>query len=109
MIKFDFKSTVYNTSNNSLDKSTVYSKFNTYDMTGWDKSVDFDISEMKRKSEEVKEISDVLVVIGIGGSYLGSKAIYDMFTSYFDKSFRVIYCGNSLSSSYFNDFVFLWN
>ena len=103
MINFDFKSTVYNASNNLLDKSTVYSKFNTYDMIGWDKSIDFDITDMKRKVEEVKEISDVLVVIGIGGSYLGSKAIYDMFSSYFDKSFRVIYCGNSLSSSYLND------
>ena len=57
------------------------------DFLGW---IDYPISvtktelqEIKQTSEQIKSNSDVLVVIGIGGSYLGAKAALDMLNDYF--------------------------
>lgn len=58
-----------------------------------------DISRIKDTAQKIKQNSDVLLVIGIGGSFLGSYAIKNMFFSEFTKmSTEVIYLGNNLSS-----------
>ena len=105
MIKFDFDSTVYKTKNNFETKEELLTKLNNYEMTGWVDKVSSDVDEMIKKVEEVKSHSKALVVIGIGGSYLGSKALYDMFSNYFTNDFKIYYAGYNLSSNYLSDLV----
>ncbi len=87
------------------------------EMLGW-----FDLPS-HRKEEEIERIkscakkiqkqSDVLVVIGIGGSYLGAKAVIDLFADSFAnmKSYRqrkypeIIFAGNSLSGKYLRNLI----
>lgn len=62
-------------------------------------------ARMKEISEKVKK-SDVLVVIGIGGSFLGAKAVIEALSSYYNKSFpKVIFVGNNLSGEYLKDVI----
>ena len=57
------------------------------DFLGWDDlPVNYDKDEFARiqkAAEKIKSDSDVLVVIGIGGSYLGARAAIEMLTSSF--------------------------
>lgn len=59
-------------------------------------------------AEKIKNQADVLVVIGIGGSYLGAKAAIEALTSQFTKSnskTQVIFAGQHLSSQYLHDLL----
>ncbi|MDU1115190.1 MAG: glucose-6-phosphate isomerase [Clostridium butyricum] len=59
--------------------------------------------KIKRAAEKIKSDSDVLVVIGIGGSYLGTRAAIDMLRNNKEdtvKGIKVLYAGNNLSSNY---------
>lgn len=48
--------------------------------------------------------SQCLVVIGIGGSYLGSKAVISALDNYFNKTgFKIIFLGNNISSQYIKE------
>ena len=74
------------------------------DFVGWlELPTNYDIEEFERIKEAAKRIkkdSDILVVIGIGGSYLGSKACIDLLSNYYSKDdFEVIFLGNDMSSS----------
>lgn len=56
---------------------------------------------IKKAAQFVRENAEVLVVIGIGGSYLGAKAVIEALSPYFNrKNPEIIFCGNTLSSSY---------
>ena len=103
MIKYDFKSTNY-FENNYLDFDKCNTKLNEYDMIGWTNNITInpDIEKMVAK---VKRNSSILVVVGIGGSYLGSKDIHDALSYYFEDKFEVIYCGYSLSNNYLSDLL----
>ena len=78
------------------------------DFLGWvDLPENYDKEEfcrIKKAAEKIRSDSEVLVVIGIGGSYLGARAAIEMLTSPFrddgDKSPQIVYAGNSISSSY---------
>lgn len=112
MINFDFKTTVTNVANEKdliqyKNKQTeIMESFSKCDMIGWDKNVSKEnIDSIKQMMREVKKNSSLLLVIGIGGSFLGSKALYDMFEHYFSDKFKVIYCGYSLSSNYLSDLL----
>lgn len=82
------------------------------DFLGWiDLPVDYDKDEFARIKEAAKKIqndSEVLVVIGIGGSYLGARAAVEFlrhsFYNMIDKSQRktpeIYFVGNSISSTY---------
>ena len=82
------------------------------DFLGWiDLPVDYDKEEFARIKEAAKKIqndSDVLLVIGIGGSYLGARAAIEVlghsFANCVDKSIRkapeIYFVGNSISSTY---------
>ena len=82
------------------------------DFLGWiDLPVNYDKEEFARIKEAAKRIqadSDVLLVIGIGGSYLGARAAIESlrhsFYNMVDKSIRktpeIYYVGNSISSTY---------
>ena len=87
------------------------------DFLGWiDLPVDYDKDEFARIKEAAKRIqedSEVLVVIGIGGSYLGARAAIEFlrhsFYNIVDKSVRktpeIYFCGNSISSTYLKDLM----
>ena len=81
------------------------------DFLGWiDRPVDYDKDEferIKKASQRIRENSDVLVSIGIGGSYLGIKAVEVACDSYFtsDRKTEVIYAGNQLSGEYLVDLL----
>ena len=61
-----------------------------------------EFARIKTAAEKIRANSEVLIVIGIGGSYLGAKAIIESLQPYFrkDKALEVIFVGNNLSSSY---------
>ena len=113
MIKFDFNTMVDSfidkENYNSLisRKDEVYSKFNDAYMTGWTKPIDVDeLNEILRVRDEVLDHSECLVVIGIGGSFLGSYAVEKMLSPYFNNyNFEVIYAGTTLSSKYMNELL----
>lgn len=85
------------------------------DFLGWiDLPVCYDKEELERikaTAKKIKEDSDVLLVVGIGGSYLGARAAIEFLSHSFynclDKSQRnapqIIFCGNSISSKYIAD------
>ena len=81
------------------------------DFLGWiDRPVDYDKDEferIKKASQKIRENSDVLVSIGIGGSYLGIKAVEVACDSYFtsNRKTEVIYAGNQLSGEYLVDLL----
>ena len=87
------------------------------DFLGWlDLPENYDKEEFARIQEAAKKIqsdSDVLVVIGIGGSYLGAKAAIDFLNNHFAnlqtaeerKAPQILYAGNSISSTYLADLV----
>lgn len=75
------------------------------DYTGWiDLPVDYDKVEFERilqAAKRIREDSEILVVIGIGGSYLGAKAAISFLThSFCSKAPEILFAGNSISSIY---------
>ena len=85
------------------------------DFLGWlDLPVNYDKEEFARIQKAAKKIqgdSDVLVVIGIGGSYLGARAAIEFCKGQMYNGVReagipeVYFVGNNISSSYLNDVV----
>ncbi|UOR11844.1 glucose-6-phosphate isomerase [Halobacillus amylolyticus] len=85
------------------------------DFLGWvDLPVDYDkeeFSRIKQAAEKIKSDSDVLLVVGIGGSYLGARAAIEMLNHSFYNELsqeqretpQVFFVGNSLSASYINE------
>ena len=87
------------------------------DFLGWiDLPVDYDKEEfdrIKKAAEKIRNDSDVLLVIGIGGSYLGARAAIEFlghsFANVVSKEIRkapeIYYVGNSISSTYIKDLI----
>lgn len=67
-----------------------------------------EFARIKKAAEKIRSDSDILVVIGIGGSYLGARSAIEMLSHSFynmiDKDKRkapqIVYAGNSISSTY---------
>lgn len=87
------------------------------DFLGWiDLPVDYDKEEferIKKSAEKIKLDSDVLLVIGIGGSYLGARAaieflqhnFYNILPKDMRKTPEIYFVGNNLSSSYISNLI----
>lgn len=87
------------------------------DYLGWmelPKSYDKEeFNRIKKAADKIKSDSEVLIVIGIGGSYLGAKAAIEMFGNAFKNSLskedrnapEIYFAGNSISSSYILDLL----
>ena len=66
---------------------------NTYDRE--------EFARLKAKASELRKICDVLVVCGIGGSYLGARAAIEMINGLYGKDKpEIIFFGNTFSSTY---------
>ncbi len=82
------------------------------DFLGWvDLPIDYDKEEferIKKAADKIRSDSDVLIVIGIGGSYLGARAAIEFLTSplanYTAKT-QIFYVGNSISGPYLAELV----
>ncbi|MFC2401508.1 glucose-6-phosphate isomerase [Streptococcus sobrinus] len=87
------------------------------EMTGWlnlpenyDKE---EFARIQKAAAKIQSDSQVLVVIGIGGSYLGARAAIDFLNNSFvnlqaadkRKAPQILYAGNSISSNYLADLV----
>lgn len=70
----------------------------------------FEVEKIKQLADLIRKKADVLVVIGIGGSYLGAKAVISALQPAFETnehrhSCKIVYAGNSLSEDYMNDLL----
>ncbi|AYW44587.1 glucose-6-phosphate isomerase [Tetragenococcus koreensis] len=87
------------------------------DFLGWiDLPENYDkeeFSRIKKAAQKIQSDSDVLVVIGIGGSYLGARAAIEFLQNSFyntlpkeqRKTPQVVFAGNSISSTYLADLI----
>ena len=87
------------------------------DFLGWvNLPTNYDEEEFDRIKKSAKKIqsdSDYLVVVGIGGSYLGARAVIEAlnnnFTNFMSKEEhklpKIIFAGNSISSTYLSELV----
>ena len=87
------------------------------DFLGWidlpEKYDKEEFARIKKAAEKIKSDSEVLLVIGIGGSYLGARAAIEFlrhsFYNMLDKGTRktpeIYFCGNSISSTYLADLI----
>ena len=76
------------------------------DFLGW-VNLKLDVQELEKikvAASKIRKQSDLLIVIGIGGSYLGSKAVIDALSHTFNPK-NVIFAGNNMSSDYLNDLL----
>ncbi|MEE1320093.1 MAG: glucose-6-phosphate isomerase [Acutalibacteraceae bacterium] len=78
------------------------------DFTGWvDLPVDYDKEEfarIKKAAEKIKKNNEILIVIGIGGSYLGARAVIEFvkgqcYNAMAEDCAKIYFTGNSISSS----------
>lgn len=56
------------------------------------------IADLKRTADRIRATADVLVVIGIGGSYLGAKAVIEALAPSLGRKPEVLFAGNAMSS-----------
>ena len=87
------------------------------DYVGWvDLPADYDREEfdrIKAAADRIKEDSEILIVIGIGGSYLGARAAIEFLKSSFynnqspelRKTPEIYFVGNNISSTYLTDLI----
>ena len=87
------------------------------DFVGWlELPTKYDKKEflrIKKAAKKIKKESDILVVIGIGGSYLGARAVIESLTSTFNNMLtekqrkypQILYVGNNLSPNYINELI----
>ena len=87
------------------------------DFLGWiDLPINYDKEEfarIKKAAEKIKNDSDILFVIGIGGSYLGARAAIDFVKHSFyndlskeqRKAPQIYYVGNSMSGAYIEELI----
>ena len=87
------------------------------DFLGWiDLPVDYDKEEfarIKKAAQKIQNDSEVLLVIGIGGSYLGARAaieflrhgFYNMVSKEIRKTPEIYFVGNSISSTYLKNLI----
>ncbi|MCI6276630.1 MAG: glucose-6-phosphate isomerase [Clostridium sp.] len=87
------------------------------DFLGWlSLPYDYDKEEfarIKNAAEKIKKDSEILIVIGIGGSYLGARAAIEMLNDSFFNSIEkekrknpyIFFVGNNISSTYMNDLL----
>ena len=75
--------------------------------TNYDKD---EFERIKKAAEKIKSDSEVFLCIGIGGSYLGARAVIEALTHTFynygkRNTPQILYAGNNLSPNYINDLI----
>ncbi len=84
------------------------------DFLGWidlpENTSDDSIEKIEQLAATIRSKSEIFVVIGIGGSYLGSRAVIDALSHHFlqlknDKNPVILYAGQNISEDYLNDLL----
>jgi len=87
------------------------------DFLGWidlpEKYNKTEFARIKKAAEKIRRDSEILLVIGIGGSYLGARAAIEFLTDSFyncldqnkRKAPQIFFCGNSISPKYLTDLM----
>ncbi len=75
--------------------------------TNYDKE---EFERIKKAAKQIQSDSEILVVIGIGGSYLGARAVIEALSNTFanygkQEMPRIIYAGNNMSPRYLRDLI----
>ena len=94
---------------------TIYSRTGAgNDFLGWVNlpssiTPDF-IKDVKATAEELRKKSEVFVVVGIGGSYLGARAVIEALSNHFEQLVdtgnpKIIYAGHNMSEDYMSDLI----
>lgn len=101
--KFDLVSNIHTMIHNRTGKGSEYLGW-----LDWSSNVkESIIQELENTAKRIQTNSDVLVVIGIGGSYLGSKAVIDMLGTPFNdmNKTEILYAGHNVSGAYLNQLM----
>ncbi len=106
MIQFEFQK-YQQVKLDSYDLENIKERFlQDNHMSGWydlDRSC---VSEIKALASKIRLQCDVFLVIGIGGSYMGSKAIIEAMSPYFSKQKpEILFAGYQLSSEYLQELL----
>lgn len=111
-INFDYAKEYHTIS--SLEKQTLVNiqkelekKESMLDWLDMDSCISFvELEEIKDLVSQIRNLCDVFLVVGIGGSYLGSKAVVESLSPYFSKGKpEIIFVGHQLSGSYLSDLL----
>ena len=109
---YRYESKVVKICNNLVQKADDENEF-----VGWlDLPTNYDKKEfdrIKKAARRIRKNSEVFVVIGIGGSYLGARAVIEALSSNFAnmmpesvrKSPQIFFVGNSISPNYINELI----
>lgn len=102
MIKFDFSTYVKNIEIDYKYKDLFIQKINSGELSFTKLVTKDEIDKIKTTVHNIKEKNQILVVIGIGGSYMGSYAINKIFEDRYKQN-DIIYIGSTLTSKYIFD------
>ena len=112
MLNFDFSTYINSFIDDEEMESLVKKKDELFiklvddKMSSWykNKLSDDILNKIKETSNIIKNNTDVFIVIGIGGSYMGSYALHNLFLPSFQKTKpEIIYLGNNLSQTYLDE------
>lgn len=92
--------------------SLLASKKNKEGFTGWidlPTTVETQLNEIENTAKEFRNKIDTLVVIGIGGSYLGARAIFEAIKPYFSNNIKnmpeIIWAGHNICENYLSQLL----
>ncbi len=127
MIKFDYSNTQNHLEKNELDNFNLQTRLAHEmlhkktgagcDYLGWiDLPSKYDKEEfakIRKVAAKIRKDTDIVVVIGIGGSYLGARAAIELLSHTFAniaskrirKAPQIIFAGNNISSTYMSDLI----
>ena len=113
MITFDFNKYLqkkdFNKYQDKIDKIKKHLNNDTklLDWYNLDKCISKEeIDKIKKLSTNIRNICDTFIVVGIGGSFLGAKAVIDSLDSYFSKRKpEIIFAGTNLSGEYLTNLL----
>lgn len=109
MLTFDFKNYMdVDTTFYEKKKEEIFQRLAQSSMTGWQNILEDSsmIDAISSRAKQVRENSSVLVVVGVGGSYMGCYALDKMFSSYFPSTdFSLVYVGYQLSDLYLKELM----
>ena len=93
-----------------FDYPTNTQQFHTVEVPDMKHYIDCKVDELfaiQQVATEIQENADVLLVIGVGGSFLGARAVIDALSPYFrtNNGVEVIYAGNNMSGAYLKQLI----
>ncbi len=118
MIKFDYSNSMikkekileYSEATFAINKEFEEKKNDENEFLGWidlpQKIDELEYERIKKASVKIQSDSDILLCIGIGGSYLGAEAIIQALShKYFKNKVEVIFVGNNLSTEHIEETI----